>query len=262
MLIDKLVNEWRNAGLEVGDTVLIHSSLKRTFQVNSKEDEQLSIETILDSFLQAIGDSGTLMLPLFNFDFTKGAPFNIATTPSQMGSLTEAARLREGAVRTGHPIYSFAILGSKKGLFEGVDNYSGYGADSPFAILRQINGKIASLNLLDQNSMTFYHHVEEMNKVDYRYMKEFTGEYTDWNGFTETKTYGLFVRDIERGVLTHVNPCGELMWDEGLYTGCRPDQGCGMRVILANDMFNFVSEIIQKGQAEGLLFTIGSQNGE
>lgn len=254
MLLEKLINDWHNAGIKVGDTVLIHSSLKRTFQRFANKKEPLTIQIILESFKKAVGESGTLLFPLFNFDFTKGITFNIKTTPSQMGSLTEGARLSNGVIRTGHPIYSFAILGAKKSKFIGVNNFSGYGKDSPFAILRELNGKIASLNLTDQNSMTFYHHVEEMNNVKYRYMKEFTGEYTDLDGETKLRTYGIFVRNLEMGVLTHVNPCGKMMWDAGLYSGCRPDEGCGIRVINANDMFNFVSKIIQDGKAKGILY--------
>lgn len=261
MLTEKLAAEWRNAGIQPGDTVLIHSSLKRTFLRWQEEEESLDVQKILDSFFLAVGESGTLMLPLFNFDFSsKGSPFDIRNTPSQMGSLTNTARLMEGAVRTGHPIYSFAVLGAKKAEFEGIDNFSGYAADSPFAVLRKLNGKIASLNLMDQNSMTFYHHVEELHEVDYRYMKEFTGDYTDWNGHTEQRTYALYVRNVEKGVLTHVNPCGELMWDAGLYSGCRPDQGCGMRVIDANAMYDFVSDIITSGRAKNILYRIEGED--
>jgi aminoglycoside 3-N-acetyltransferase len=133
--------------------------------------------------------------------------------------------------------------------------------DSPFAIIREMNGKIAILNLPDQNSMTFYHHVEEMHEVDYRYHKNFTGNYTDESGNTESKTYGLFVRNIEKGVLTHVNPAGELMWQRGLYSGCRPNEGCGLRTVSAEQMYNFVSDIIQSGNAKNILYRIeGEEN--
>ena len=78
--------------------------------------------------------------------------------PHAEGSaLTEIARKRNGAVRTGHPIYSFAVLGQEKKLFDRLINDSGYGDNSPFALIHNLNGKIASLDLDDQNSMTFYH---------------------------------------------------------------------------------------------------------
>ncbi len=88
--------------------------------------------------------------------------------------------------------------------------------------------------------MTFYHYIEEMNEVDYRYHKTFTGEYTDDRGNRESRTYGLFVRDIEKNVKTHVNPTGDLLWKEGLYSGFRPNEGCGLRTIDAQKMMSVV----------------------
>ncbi len=249
-----LAGEWRRSGIQEGDTVLVHSSLRRTFRNYLKQRARPSIEDFLHSFLEAVGPSGTLLLPLFNFDFTRGVPFDIRNTPSQMGALTEAGRTHPDAVRTGHPIYSFAVLGAQAGRFQDVDNYSGYGADSPFGILRELDGKIAVLDLPDQDSMTFYHHIEEMHQVPYRYFKEFSGAYTDARRVTTQKTYSLFVRDLEKGVLTYVNPMGELLWSNNLYTGDRPNKGNGLRVISARRMYDFVSKIIESGQAYGLLY--------
>jgi aminoglycoside 3-N-acetyltransferase len=249
-MADDLVEKWHKCGLQPGDTVLFHSSLRRTLKENQVDPNQ-----VLNSLLEAVGDSGTMLFPLFNFDFTKGVPFNMRTTPSQMGVLTEKARLHPDAVRSGHPIYSFAAIGKQAQQFD-VDNYSGYGPDSPFAILKELDGKIAVLDLDDLNSMTFYHHIEELHEVDYRFHKKFTGEYTDWEGNISTRTYSLFVRDIEKGVLTDVNPMGELLWERGLYRGFRQGKGPGCRTIRASAMYDAVSEIIEKGQARKLLYSI------
>jgi aminoglycoside 3-N-acetyltransferase len=255
-MIQMLVDEWKEAGIQEGDVLLLHSSIKRTFKRHLKSGVRLTPQDILESFLEAIGPTGTLLLPLYNFDFTKGVPFDKRNTPSHMGALTEAGRMHPFAVRTGHPIYSFAAIGFAADKFRNIDNFSGYGTDSPFAVLRKMNGRIAVLDLPDQNSMTSYHHVEEMLEVEYRYHKTFSGNYTDDSGKTEAKTYGLFVRNIEKGVLTHVNPAGELMWREGLYSGCRPNEGSGLRTILFQHMYDFVSHIITSAQAKNMLYRI------
>ncbi|HPD67791.1 MAG TPA: AAC(3) family N-acetyltransferase [Ignavibacteriales bacterium] len=253
---EELAEQWKNSGINEGDIVLIHSDLKRTLFNYYQKGIKLSSNDILESFIMAVGKSGTLLFPLFNFDFTKGVPFDIRITPSHMGALTEAARKYPTSVRTGHPIYSFAVIGNLANKFSNIDNYSAYGADSPFAILTQLNGKIAILDLPDQNSMTFYHHIEEINQVDYRYHKEFSGLYTDIYGITKNKTYSIFVRDLERNVVTHVNPMGELLWKEGLYKGDKPYEKSGLRVINARNLFDFVTEIIKKGKALNLLYKI------
>ncbi|MEZ4375948.1 MAG: AAC(3) family N-acetyltransferase [Polyangiaceae bacterium] len=246
----RLTDGWRACGLEAGDTALVHSSVKRTLV-----EHGVTPADVLQSLLDAVGPQGTILFPLFNFEFTKGVPFDHRTTPSHMGALTEAGRLHRAATRSGHPIYSFAVIGKCAAEFD-VNNESGYGPDSPFAILRTLDGKIAILDLPDQHSMTFYHHVEEMHQVDYRYFKSFTGNYTDRDGITSERTYRLYVRDLERGVRTDVNPMGELLWEQGLYHGERQHQGVGMRTIRARQLYDAVSEVITSGKAEGLLFSI------
>jgi aminoglycoside 3-N-acetyltransferase len=249
-MLEQLIENWHQSGIQEGDTVLFHSSLKRTLKEDSTSPEE-----VLASLLHAVGPSGTMLFPLFNFDFTKGVPFDIRTTPSKMGILTEMARRHPDAVRSGHPIYSFAAIGEKASRFD-LDNFSGYGPDSPFAVLREVDGKIAVLDLDDLNSMTFYHHIEEIHAVPYRFHKEFTGEYTNAQGETSTRTYGLFVRDLEKGVLTDVNPMGEILWEQGLYNGFRQYEGVGCRTINAREMYAAVSEVIESGRAKGLLYSI------
>ena len=120
----ELVQEWREAGVQEGDTLLVHSSIKRLLKRYLKSGTQLTPEDILNSFLGAVGDSGTILFPLFNFDFAKGVPFNTNTSPSHMGALTEVARRHPLAVRTGHPIYSFAVIGAQADKFKNIDNFS------------------------------------------------------------------------------------------------------------------------------------------
>ena len=247
-----LVQHWRNCGVNQGDVLLVHSSLRRVLRAY-----EVMPKDVMESFLEAVGSAGTILFPLFNFDFTKGTPFDIRNTPSQMGALTEAARTHPNAVRSGHPIYSFAAIGAQADRFN-VDNFSGYGPDSPFAVLRELNGKIGVLDLPDQHSMTFYHHVEEMHDVPYRFHKTFTGQYTDFEGNTTDREYGLFVRDIEKGVKTDVNPMGEILWEKGLYQGDRPGSGSGFRTIFAAEMYEAVGGVIQSGNALGLLYSIES----
>jgi aminoglycoside 3-N-acetyltransferase len=251
-----LASIWRSCGINNGDVVLLHSSASRTLKQLKEKIPELTPSLLLESFLKAVGSEGTLLLPLFNFDFARGVPFDIRSTPSHMGILTESARNFPGAVRTGHPIYSFAAIGSTASIFKNCCNYSGYGSDSPFGILKELNGKIAVLDLPDQGSMTFYHHVEEMEQVSYRYHKEFTGDYTDMAGETLKKTCSLFVRDLEKGVTTCVDGMGEHLWELGLYSGYRPMIGPGLRVISAKPLYEATSRVIRENLAGQLLYRI------
>lgn len=258
-VIHTLADEWRSAGIEQGDMVLVHSSIARTLRRIARMGGGVDPGLIMRSFLAAVGESGTILLPLFNFDFTRGVAFDIRNSPSQMGSFTEVGRHWPGAVRTGHPIYSFAAVGKDAEAFRGLTNFSGYGADSPFGVLHRAGGKIGVIDLPDANSMTYYHYVEECRNVPYRYHKTFTGDYIDNDGMQSVRTFGLFVRNLEQGVQTHVDPMGELLWQKGLYSGFRPGEGCGLRVIPARAMFDEVASVIDQGHAKGLLFEYQSE---
>lgn len=251
---ERLQEHWKNCGIERGDLILFHSDTLKTLIWLKKMGFEPSVQTILEALKQMVGVDGTLLFPLFNFDFTKGVPFDIRVTPSHMGALTEAARQTPGAVRTGHPVYSFAVIGKRAEEFKAIDNLSGYGADGPFGLLTKFGGKISVLGLDEQSSMTFYHHIEEIYKVNYRYLKYFTGDYIDEYGNCSTRRYSIYVRDLKRGVVTHLNPAGDLLWSAGLYKGDRHDQGTFLRTIDAKKMFDFVGRLIDSGKAKGHLY--------
>jgi aminoglycoside 3-N-acetyltransferase len=252
-----LVGYWDGSGLELGDTVLIHSSMKRTFGYLLSCGVQPDPKMIIDSLLNLIGKKGTILFPLFNFDFPKSKEFSMISTPSQMGAVTEFARKNYQGYRTGHPIYSFYAIGSSAGEFKGINNRSGYGKDSPFAKLLDLDGKIASIDLDDQNSMTMYHFVEESMSVDYRYFKTFSGRYQSQLGLISDEEYILFVRDIEKGVKTDVNRMGEILWSEGHYIGNRPGCGNGMRSIKATSFVGRTTKEISEGRAVQTLYSVG-----
>lgn len=253
---DWFADRWASSGVSKGDMLLLHSSLKRTILALRRAGFSASADDVLNSFLDALGPEGTLILPIFNFSFTTGVPFDIRTTPSEMGALTEIGRKHPDAVRTGHPIYSFVAIGAKSAMFREIDNYSGYGGDSPFSNLLSEDGKIGVLDLEDFDSMTFYHYVEEALEVDYRLHKTFSGDYTDHEGSTALRTYGLFVRNLDMGVQTDVNPMGERLWARDLYRGHRPGEESGLRTIRARDLYEETKLVIESGIAQGLLYSI------
>lgn len=254
---NKLIDIWRKSGMASGDTLLLHSSvIDLLAQLRREFKSRTGPKEVLASLLEALGSKGTLVLPLFNFDWPNTGRFDIRTTPSQMGVLSEAGRRHPDAVRTGHPIYSFAAIGHQAKAFAGVNNISGYGADSPFAIVHQLDGRIGVIGLPDQTSMTSYHYVEEQNLVDYRYFKNFPGQYTDATGATHDRTYKLYVRDLDRGVKTDGNRMMDHLWDIGAYVGDKYNEGYGTRTIRFNTMYDEVERMIQRGEAINYLYSI------
>ena len=117
LVINELSEKWQKSGINKGDLILLHSNITRLLLDFKSRGIKLDLNLIIESFLTSVGSQGTLLLPLFNFNFTKGETFNIKSTPSKMGVLTEYFRKNFNIIRTGHPIYSFAVYGRKANHF-------------------------------------------------------------------------------------------------------------------------------------------------
>ena len=255
-MANPLIGYWAESGLQRGDIVLFHSSMARTFRYLFSKGVKPDPRLVIDSILDEVGPEGTVLFPLFNFDFSATGEFSMLSTPSQIGVITEFSRVNYEGYRTGHPIYSFYAIGALCEEFKDLNNRSGYGPDSPFAKLLELDGKIASVDLDDQHSMTMYHFVEEKMGVDYRYFKTFLGTYEDLNAVVSSEEYILYVRDLERGVVSNLNRMGEILWSEGLYIGNRPGVGNGLRTIQAESLVSRTTKEIIEGRAIQTLFSI------
>ena len=236
---DDLVAGFHELGVEPGDTLLVHSSYKSFGPVEGGP------QTVVDALIAALGPQGTLIMPTFNFDFNKGQPWDVRSTPSQMGVLTELVRKDPRAKRVFHPIYSFAILGKHADTLGSLRYKSSYERNSVFGKLRDLDAKIMVVGLSYTNSMTFFHHIEQMEGVDYRFLKQFTGEVTDWDGTTRTDTFEMLVRDIDKGVITEVDPMGALMEQAGVIKVGRIGEAA-VKLMKANDVYAFTAREMRR----------------
>ena len=200
----------KKSGLEKGDVVLLHSSFKSFGEVEGGP------QTVVDAFISVLGKEGTLIVPTYNFDFSShNKSWDLRTTTSQMGIISEFVRLNPKSQRTLHPIYSFSILGKLAEELGSLRIKSSFGADSIFAKLRELNGKIMQIDFVYKGT-TFFHHIEEMEGCTYRYLKEFTGNITDETGKTYNDTFSILVRDLDQGIVTNIKPIGEILIREGI----------------------------------------------
>ena len=232
LTFENLVKGFRDLGVEEGDTLLVHSSYKSFGDVDGGP------QTVIQALEAALGPEGTLIMPTFNFDFNKGVPWDVRTTPSKMGVLTELVRQDPRARLVFHPFYSFAILGKYADRLGGLRYKSSYERNSVFGRLRDLDGKIMVIGLSYTNSMTFFHHIEQMEGVEYRFLKQFTGEVTDENGNTYTDTFEMLVRDIDKGVITEVDPMGFLMEEKGIIK-VRKIGEADVKLMKANEVYEF-----------------------
>jgi aminoglycoside 3-N-acetyltransferase len=236
LTFEELVEGFRNLGVERGDTLLVHSSYKSLGPVDGGP------QTVIRALEATLGEEGTLVMPTFNFDFNKGVPWDVRTTPSKMGVLTE---LVPRAKRVFHPFYSFAGLGKHADMLGSLQYKSAYERNSVFGKLRDLDGKIMVIGLSYTNSMTFFHHIEQMEGVDYRFLKQFTGEVTDESGNTYTDTFEMLVRDIDKGVITEVNPMGELMEKAGVIKTAKIGEA-DVKLMRTNEVYEFTAREMKR----------------
>ena len=228
---DELISKFKKLGIKNDDVVLVHSSFNSLGPVSNGPSD------VIDALLSVLGKNGTLIVPTFNFDFCNGNSFDVNETPSQMGVITEFVRKNPNSTRTKDPVYSFSIMGNLKEKLGNLDYDSCYGKDSMFAQLRKYNGKILIIGLAYNDSMTFFHHVEELEGCDYRYFKEFRGNLIDFDGTQKRTKIKIFVRNLEKKVETDVDKMGVILEDNGLVNKIKIGNA-DVKFLDANQVYN------------------------
>jgi len=189
--------------------VMVHNSYKSLGGV------QGGAQTVIDALLDWVGPQGTVLFPTFNFQsWTENHYFDVQETPSHMGIIGELARLRPEAVRTPHPIYSFAALGERREAFGACEDFEAYGPNSVFALFHQLNGMIVSIGLEWNSTFSMIHYIEYHHRVAHRRVKKFSGIYVGYDGQPKLATYSMFVRNDDR-VITDINPAMDELLEKG-----------------------------------------------
>jgi len=189
-----------------GDNIFVTSDVKQLLYglVSNNDDTDLNI--LIDGIIDIIGEEGTLVFPTFNWDFCKGVPFDIKKTPCKTGSLGKEALKRDDFKRTKHAIYSFAVWGKGQQEMCACKNKSSFGYDSPFTYMTENNFKNLFIDKDFRHSFVYVHYCEEQTgKIPYRYLKDFTADYTDEDGKTTKKTFAMNVRDLELDVTNRID---------------------------------------------------------
>jgi len=102
---EAIVEGLRALGIAEGDMVQVHSSLSALGHVEGGAD------AVVDALLETVGPTGTVMAPTFNHG--QAEVFDVRTTPSVNGAITEALRKRPEARRSVHPTHPYAAIGPK-----------------------------------------------------------------------------------------------------------------------------------------------------
>ncbi len=165
---EDMIRQLRQMGIEEGDTVLVHSSMKA---IGTKQTP----EEVLALLQRALGPSGTLLLPgLTYLNVTPAQPvFDSRTTLPCIGLLPRTFMGMEDVVRSVHPTHSVFARGrlAVPLTADHEKDCTPLGPHSPFMKLPACGGKLLFIGEI-LNSCTFMHGVEEIAGCDYTLTKD------------------------------------------------------------------------------------------
>lgn len=168
--LDDIRQGVRSLGIGAGDTVMVHSSLSAFGWVEGGAD------TVIDALLEALGTSGTLVMPTFTWQEHHArelVDFDVQHTPCETGRIPEIFRTRRGVIRSVHVCHSVAAAGPAAGPVMG-EGISSFGPGSSFDALLQLDAWILMLGVSFQ-ACTALHAVEEFVGVPYRRHRHYRG---------------------------------------------------------------------------------------
>ena len=162
--VDKkvLVGHLRSLGVRPGQDLLVHSSLSRLGMVEG------GAESVIAALQEVMGPDATLLMPAYPMQssmldtMNDSSTFDVRSTASTMGKITEVFRLRPGAYRSAHPTHSVAAEGPSAKDYIADHHYSRSpcGAGSPFRKLAENGGAILCLGT-GVGKVTSHHVIED-----------------------------------------------------------------------------------------------------
>ncbi len=163
---NEITQGFRALGVKPGDCLLMHSSLSSFGRVEGGAD------TVIDGILDALGNSGTLLVPTLTGHEELSAEnpphFDLRSQACWTGVIPETLRQRPGAVRSTHPTHSCAAIGARAEELTRGHHLSPTpcGVTSPYFRVAAAGGYLAFVGCA-LDVCTTCHTVEELANVDF-----------------------------------------------------------------------------------------------
>jgi len=160
---DELRRRLRAMGVVEGDTLLLHSAFGSTLGFQGPPT------ALIDAFRKAVGPGGNLLMMSMSYmsstsEYLRSEPvFDVRTTASKMGLVSETFRRQPGVLRSLHPTHSVLASGPKAEWIVAGHEACAYpcGAGSPFEKLLALDGKVLFFGVTEFH-FTFHHYLEDL----------------------------------------------------------------------------------------------------
>lgn len=173
--VDRIAADLRELGVEAGETLVVHAALSELGWVAGGP------QAVIDALQRVVTAEGTLVMPTHSTQYSDPSvwsdppvpdhwveqiregmpPFRPEVTPTRgMGAVAECFRTYPETVRSRHPLYSFAALGSDAdGVVADHPFDNAIGEDSPLARVYEREGRVLMLGT-DYETNTSLHLAE------------------------------------------------------------------------------------------------------
>tara|TARA_B100001248_G_C27399780_1_gene469176 strand:- start:2059 stop:2835 length:777 start_codon:yes stop_codon:yes gene_type:complete len=171
----KFLKLFKSLKIKKNSKVMLHSNVAGIYQFQTVQNKNFAKKKFLNLLIKLIGNNGELIIPAYNYDFTKNKVFYLDRINSQVGELSNFFLKNFKNTRTLNPVFSHAILKnnvSKKFFYDPADCL---GKNSFFNYIHRENFKIVGF-CTPLSAMTFVLYVECLNKVRHRFYKKFTSK--------------------------------------------------------------------------------------
>lgn len=161
---DKIKSDLKKIGLEKGDCVLLHSSLKSIGFVEG------GAKTVINAIIGTITSSGTLVVPTYPILGTMLETcqrtdyiFDVTKTHTSIGAIPLVFLEYDNIIKSIHPTHSMSALGKNAQMVTETHHIGDktYGENSPWAKIVELDGKILGIGI-SLAWHTIYHYVEDI----------------------------------------------------------------------------------------------------
>ncbi|HVE15689.1 MAG TPA: HAD-IIIC family phosphatase [Chthoniobacterales bacterium] len=157
----------------------------------------------------------TVALPAFTFGFCGSGSYDYRRSRPEVGVLADwFLEGQPDAVRTPHPIYSFAVAGPAAERIAACVSSTTFGDDSPFGLFEREKATLMMLGC-DWKYGTQFHRYEEKAAVPYRHFKDFQGR-ADYGGGEHEVVARMYVRDLDLDPANDFTPAEAWLRSKGL----------------------------------------------
>ena len=189
---DDIISSLRNVGLVEGDSVFIHSNLGFFGRLKDAKNSQDYNRFFKNAIFDVIGENGTIVTPTFSYSFCNSERFDVEQTPGVCGIFSEFIRRDITSVRSNDPNFSLSAIGKFANFFTENCATHSFGKFSFWERFLTKKGKICNFNF--DSASTFFHYIEKILNVSYRFDKKFQGELKIGDKY-EQKEFEHFVYD-------------------------------------------------------------------